>query len=189
MAQISFDDKEFQNSINRLSKTVSQSEKSTLEVLASHILGDAEPFTPMDEGYLKDSASVDADYFGGVALGYNIRYAARMHENPQYRFKKHRHPNAKGKWLESTIKNNLDAYNEYLGKVLQVVIEVGTEGNGNDSRASKRNSSTPPPTKVEVKDLISSGKVKVTKSNFDFDKARETAIKESRKEERKSRTY
>jgi len=122
MAQISFDDKEFQQGVKALEQKMNTGSRKSLELLAWHIIGDAEPFTPMNDGYLKDSATVDPNWFGDVALGYNIKYAARLHEHPEFRFRKHRHPNAKGKWLEDTIKQNLTDYNDWLGKKVQEAI-------------------------------------------------------------------
>lgn len=187
MANVTFDDKNFSNNVDRLTNTLSKSKGNVLEVLGWHILGDAEPFVPMDTGDLKDSATVQAEG-DAVSAGYNIRYAARLHEHPEFRFSKSAHPHAKGKWLEDTIKTNSGAYNDFIGKAIEFVIEKGTEGNGGGGKSGSSGGSSSGRA-ISAEELISSGKLKVTKAKFDFDKAREFAVNQSRKEERKARTY
>lgn len=59
---------------------------------------------PHDEGTLQNSGTVE-EVNGDVVIGYHTKYAARLHEHPEYRFKKGR----KGKYLEDPIVRNEQA--------------------------------------------------------------------------------
>lgn len=60
---------------------------------------------PHDEGTLQNSGTVE-EVNGDVIIGYHNKYAARLHEHPEYRFQKGR----KGKYLEDPVQNNLDVF-------------------------------------------------------------------------------
>jgi len=60
---------------------------------------------PHDEGTLQNSGTVE-EVSGDVIIGYHSKYAARLHEHPEYRFQKGR----KGKYLEDPVQNNLDVF-------------------------------------------------------------------------------
>lgn len=65
---------------------------------------------PHDEGSLQNSGVVEEDG-NDIVVGYRQRYAARLHENPQYKFQKGR----KGKYLEDPINNNKEVLNRKFG--------------------------------------------------------------------------
>lgn len=65
---------------------------------------------PHDIGVLQTSGHAEPTLDGAI-VGYNTRYAARLHEHPEYRFQKGR----KGKYLEDPIKQNLSELLDYLG--------------------------------------------------------------------------
>jgi hypothetical protein len=66
----------------------------------SHILNTANNIAPKDEGTLIQTSGVDVDEEAGAASAYYTqKYAARLHENPQYDFQGGR----EGKWLEKTL--------------------------------------------------------------------------------------
>ena len=72
---------------------------------------------PHDTGQLQTSGHVEPgqDWREGEKIvGYNKVYAARLHENPQYRFQKGR----KGKYLEDPIKRNLHVFIDYIKNVI-----------------------------------------------------------------------
>lgn len=74
---------------------------------------------PHDEGTLQNSGTVE-EVDGDVVLGYHEKYAARLHEHPEYNFQKGR----KGKYLEDPIRENEQA----LG--LQLSEDFGSEIKG-----------------------------------------------------------
>lgn len=70
---------------------------------------------PHDEGTLQNSGTVEP-LRGDVVVGYNTKYAARLHEHPEYRFQKGR----KGKYLEDPIRNNEGTLGISFGRNLQM---------------------------------------------------------------------
>ncbi|MGX9931954.1 minor capsid protein [Virgibacillus salarius] len=50
---------------------------------ANQVLADMNPFVPMDEGILRQSATVDID---GKGINYNMPYAARLFYLPMYNY-------------------------------------------------------------------------------------------------------
>jgi len=69
---------------------------------------------PHDKGDLQNSATVQV-ISGEIVLGYHKPYAARLHENPQYRFQKGR----KGRYLIDPIINNAGALGMKMGEGFQ----------------------------------------------------------------------
>lgn len=70
---------------------------------------------PHAEGTLQNSGTVERLPNGDVVVGYHTKYAARLHEHPEYRFQKGR----KGKYLEDPIVQNASALNLEFGRGLQ----------------------------------------------------------------------
>lgn len=70
---------------------------------------------PHDEGTLQNSGTVEP-LKGDVVVGYHTKYAARLHEHPEYRFQKGR----KGKYLEDPIRNNESTLGISYGRNLQM---------------------------------------------------------------------
>lgn len=79
--------------------------------IAHELLRLSQMEVPHDEGTLQNSGTVEA-IDGEVVVGYHEKYAARLHEHPEYRFQKGR----KGKYLEDPIKRNEDALNIKFAK-------------------------------------------------------------------------
>jgi hypothetical protein len=80
---------------------------------------ESEQQVPLDIGTLRDSWKTDplADEIG-FRMGFHTRYAARLHEHPEYRFKNNR----KGKYLEHPIEQNLGNWQgHFLNKLKQVM--------------------------------------------------------------------
>lgn len=91
--------------------------KSILDV-ANEVLRLSQFEVPHDTGRLQNSGHIEPQYMQKAIVGYNTVYAARLHENPQYRFKKGR----KGKYLEDPIKNNLSVFRTYVADKVREAI-------------------------------------------------------------------
>lgn len=70
---------------------------------------------PHDEGTLQNSGTVESLSNGDVVVGYHTKYAARLHEHPEYRFQRGR----KGKYLEDPILHNASALGLVFGRSIQ----------------------------------------------------------------------
>lgn len=86
--------------------------------IANEILRLSQFEVPHDTGRLQNSGHVEPQYMKKATVGYNTVYAARLHENPQYRFQKGR----KGKYLEDPIKHNLAVFKEYVIEKIKEVM-------------------------------------------------------------------
>lgn len=116
MAKLVFDDREFKRNMDKLSRRVESVKMRALNVVADELLRLSQLEVPFDSGHLLQSGNTEPgneEYL----VGYNTPYAAKMHENPQFRFKNGR----KGKYLEDPMKKNLSVFRNYfndeMGKV------------------------------------------------------------------------
>ena len=115
---ISLDTDEFFDRVDKLVTNVTKRRRPAVVAVANELLRLSQLEVPHDEGTLQNSGHTERD--GDDALvGYNTPYAARLHENPQYRFKKGR----KGKYLEKPLKMNLNVFlkvlDDEMGEVLR----------------------------------------------------------------------
>jgi len=116
MADLAFNDSDFQNKINKLQTTMADLQMRALKIIADELLRLSQLEVPFDKGHLLQSGNTEEeqDYY---IVGYNTPYAAKVHEHPEYRFKNGR----KGKYLEDPMKRNLTIFREYfnneMGKV------------------------------------------------------------------------
>lgn len=101
---ISFDMSDFMKKAKDLLDRAPSASEQALFGVGGEIMRLSSFEVPHDKGLLQNSGSVEPEE-GGVIIGYNKVYAARLHEHPEYRFQKGR----KGKYLEDPIKNNLAA--------------------------------------------------------------------------------
>jgi len=88
--------------------------------LAVNIIGNkANEQVPLDIGTLSRSWSVEPlSNDIGFRMGFHTKYAARLHEHPEYRFQNGR----KAKYLEDPIEQNLgDWQNAFLSKLKEVM--------------------------------------------------------------------
>lgn len=103
---IKFDDSSYKSRRRVLDVKFKAATDGTMEAIANEILrlsiNGPPPLVPHDKGVLQNSASVEP-HTGYVLVGFNTRYAARLHEHPEYNFQKGR----QGKYLENPIKWNL----------------------------------------------------------------------------------
>lgn len=82
----------------------------------SHILNEANNIAPKDEGTLIQTSAVDVDPDAGVANAFYVqKYAARLHEHPEYNFQGGR----QGKWLEKTILAEGDRVREIMANEIK----------------------------------------------------------------------
>ena len=77
MAKISID-------LGRAKRKMSpQAQLRGQRVLANQAMADMNQFVPMDEGILRQTATIDID---GTAINYNMPYAAEMFYMPKYNY-------------------------------------------------------------------------------------------------------
>jgi hypothetical protein len=116
MAKVIFDDSDFQSGMNIFQKKVERQQMLALEVVADELLRLSQLEVPFDIGFLMQSGNTEPEG-NDYLVGYNTPYAARLHENPQFKFKNRR----KGKYLEDPLKKNrrifLQFFNEKMGEV------------------------------------------------------------------------
>lgn len=86
-----------------------------LNVIATEVLRLSQKEVPHDEGLLQNSGTIEQKSALEFLVGYNKRYAARLHEHPEYRFQKGR----KGKYLEDPIKKNRQVFLRYFGEKMK----------------------------------------------------------------------
>lgn len=106
---ITFDTSDFDRKSSDLIPRVEGLLRQATKDVASEVLRLSTFEVPHDTGMLQASGHVE-DLDDESIVGYNKVYAARLHENPQFRFQKGR----KGKYLEDPIKNNLNVFLKYF---------------------------------------------------------------------------
>ncbi len=73
---------------------------------------------PHGEGTLIGTANVKKISNEEVHVGYNTPYAARLHEHPEYNFRKDKNPKAQGKFLSTPIDENSDSIFQTIAEIL-----------------------------------------------------------------------
>ena len=63
---------------------------SELMSIAYEILRKSQKQVPHDKGFLQNSGTVESIAKNEVIIGYHTPYAAKLHEHPEYRFRKGR---------------------------------------------------------------------------------------------------
>lgn len=102
-AEFTIDDKEFIRSMKKLDGLISSIPLQALRMAGEEIITIATPRVPKKTGTLRKrgtSQVVEDD----VWVGYNIKYAAYLHERPDLNF---REPGTGAKYLENAVKSNL----------------------------------------------------------------------------------
>lgn len=83
---------------------------------ASFILTEANQIAPIDEGTLTQTADVDVDESAAKAhIFYVTKYAARLHEHPEYNFQRGR----QGKWLEKVMLAEGERVSEFIAEQIK----------------------------------------------------------------------
>lgn len=99
-----FDGKMVIANIPKLEKAISKgADRGNLEA-ALEIMRLSQIDVPHEEGTLQNSGTVESMPNGDTVLGYHTPYAAKLHEHPEFNFKKGR----KGKYIEDPIVKNTD---------------------------------------------------------------------------------
>ena len=88
--------------LDKLIAKLPDAQAGSTEAVADEVMRLTQIEVPHDEGTLQNSGAVEPQPNGDTVLGYHTRYAARLHEHPEYRFQKGR----KGKYIEDPIQNN-----------------------------------------------------------------------------------
>jgi hypothetical protein len=109
MASLTLDLSQFQAGIIKANEAVKKAMWSSILDVSNEILRLSQSQVPHDVGTLQNSGRVEPHPREYAEVGYNTPYAARLHENPQFRFQKGR----KGKYLEDPIKDNLETFKGY----------------------------------------------------------------------------
>lgn len=107
--------------LDELGRDVDRVSRAALEQLADMVLVESNKLVPMDEGTLADSGVVKPRG-NEVDVGYHTPYAARLHEHPEYNFRKDRNPRAQGKYLETPIKTKLSKWLKIYGQGMKKLI-------------------------------------------------------------------
>lgn len=118
MANIDWDDSDFQAGIQRLFGVMRPTVAHALDKVANEILRLSAREVPHDKGLLQASGTSEKVTDEEVVVGYNKVYAARLHEHPEYRFQKGR----KGKYLIDPIMNNLSTFNRFITAEVERVL-------------------------------------------------------------------
>lgn len=113
MAEVIFDDREFRRKSEELLRRVQKERKSGVTDIANELLRLSQLEVPFDVGFLLQSGNIEEDG-EDYLVGYNAPYAAKLHENPQFKFGNGR----KGKYLEDPMKRNLAFFRELLNNRL-----------------------------------------------------------------------
>lgn len=108
------EDKAVLAALKTLGKTMGVEIPKALQDVAYEGLRLSQMEVPHDEGTLQNSGAVEP-VGDDIVLGYHTKYAARLHEHPEYRFQKGR----KGKYLEDPLLRNQDVLGLSFGKNLQ----------------------------------------------------------------------
>lgn len=112
--RIDVDDKDFLKKFTQWQQDAISRKDKALRNIGSEIMRLSQRDVPHDVGTLQNSGFVE-DHKDEVLVGYNTVYAARLHENPQYKFKKGR----KGKYLEDPIKHNIQQFIKYFKNLVE----------------------------------------------------------------------
>lgn len=118
---VDFDTSRVAAAIGRISAAIDPLVEKAEDEVADTILLLSQAEVPHRVGTLQNSGATDRDSKGAF-VGYHTPYAARLHEHPEYNFRKGR----KGKYLEDPIKHNMQLWRKKLGKGVTNAIEEGS---------------------------------------------------------------
>lgn len=100
----------------RIERLVEPAAKNAKLDVAYEVMRLSQLEVPHDEGTLQNSGTVEELPNGDIVAGYHTKYAARLHEHPEYRFQKGR----KGKYLEDPINKNASVLGLTFGRNVQM---------------------------------------------------------------------
>lgn len=111
---ITIDASDLQKGLARLGGIFGDVNRRGVNAIADELLRLSQIEVPHDVGTLQNTGHVEPEEEGAI-VGYNTVYAARLHENPQYKFQKGR----KGKYLEDPLKMNLRIFLQIYKEILE----------------------------------------------------------------------
>lgn len=106
---IDLDTKEFDRRIRQVEGKAKENLKEAVHKIGDELLRISTKEVPHDEGILQASGRVDKEPEQAI-VSYNTKYAARLHEHPEYKFKKGR----KGKYLQDPLLQNFDLWRSII---------------------------------------------------------------------------
>jgi len=102
--KVTVDASSFSARLRKLRGDAKDASQFSLYDIGLEIMRLSQKEVPHDKGTLQNSGAVE-EISGDVVVGYHTPYAARLHEHPEYRFKKGR----KAKFLTDPIERNAAA--------------------------------------------------------------------------------
>ncbi len=103
------------NNLGKLDAGATKMADNALQMIAEEVMRLSQREVPHDVGTLQNSGTVKTVGPLDKIVGYHTRYAARLHEHPEFHFQKGR----KGKYLEDPIKNNKSALLRFFGETVK----------------------------------------------------------------------
>lgn len=108
--KITFDTRDFDFKVKDFKRKFNFGTDRALFSITNEVLRLSSFEVPHDTGWLQGHGTTERVSSREHLVGYNTPYAARLHEHPEYHFKKGR----KGKYLEDPIKNNMSTLGRYF---------------------------------------------------------------------------
>jgi len=109
MAITGWDASDFEHGMDKMLGQIDDKKKEALQEMGDELLRLSSREVPHDVGTL-ESTGVSQPDGNDQIVGYNTKYAARLHEHPEFRFQKGR----KGKYLEEPLKHNNPIFMRYF---------------------------------------------------------------------------
>jgi len=114
---ISFNDKDLQRGLSKLSKSLDRWMGAALEEMGDTLLLLSRAEVPHDVGTLQASGNVDKKGLDTVEVSYNTEYAAFQHEGgDDTRTIRNYQKGRKKKYLEDPLKNNMSKWERIANK-------------------------------------------------------------------------
>lgn len=111
---IKFDMSGLEKGLNEAALRMKQIKHKSLETITDEVMRLSTLEVPHDTGMLQTSLGKEPEGDDTIIVGYNKVYAARLHEHPEYKFKKGR----KGKFLIDPIMHNLRLFKRFMDDAL-----------------------------------------------------------------------
>ncbi|MGF6823996.1 hypothetical protein M2317_002921 [Microbacterium sp. ZKA21] len=110
---------QFTSRLGEVTAEVLAAAQHGVNLAAEELLKQAVLRAPMNQGDLRNSGGVSMSLAarGGepeADVVFNVPYAARLHEHPEYDFATDANPNAQGKYLENAALENKDQLGEVI---------------------------------------------------------------------------
>lgn len=107
------------NNLPKITPAILASTAHGVTIAGERLLALSADLVPLDNGDLLRSGSVSTPLSsrGGdpeVQVVYDTKYAARLHEHPEYNFSTDSNPNAQGKYLENAALDNREELAEII---------------------------------------------------------------------------